>query len=251
MIIYSRKELKKPALWILDRLVITVAIAAVLIRVGNWFNSEIYGGMDNSAFETVFTNPVRESILVNLGDDIESINFELTSDKVVTDSITYPVYTMSFQLINLNANQDKERAEMLLNQTIKRYVNSRKKEDKNIIFPKDSEVVWDNDVQNLAHIKVMGVPRHPTQIYEALGYLLIFLVLYNLYQKGNYAQRKGFIFGVFLILVFGFRFFIEYLKENQISSEEGQLLNTGQYLSIPLVLIGAYITLTAKKYKKG
>lgn len=249
VIIYCRRELKKPTLWMLDRLVITVAIAAALIRVGNWFNSEIYGAVDNSAMETVFTNPIRESILVNLGENIESIEFENTGRELVTDSITYPIYDMTFQLVNLDANQNKEQVDFLLNDQIKRFVNRFDKEDKNIIFPVESIATWDPDVANLAHFEVLGVPRHPTQLYEALGYLMIFLILFKLFQNASIAQRKGFVFGLFLILVFGFRFFIEFLKENQVSSEEGQSLNIGQYLSIPLVLIGAYFVATAKKYK--
>lgn len=105
------------------------------------------------------------------------------------------------------------------------------------------------DKANLVHVEVLGIPRHPTQIYEAIGYFLIFLILFTLFQKAQAGEKKGFIFGAFLILIFGFRFFIEYLKENQVSSEEGQALNIGQYLSIPLVMAGLYFMLTAKKYK--
>ena len=207
IIIYCKKVLKKPGLWMLDRLVIAVALAGALIRMGNWFNSEIYGAMSNSAFETVFTDPTRERILLYLGDNIESIDFENTGRVVETDTLVHPVYKMSFQLVGMDPANYKERAEHLINGRIKSYINNFDKEDKNLIFPSNSQLIWDLDKPNLVHIEVLGVPRHPTQIYEALGYFLIFLILYGMFQKANAGEKKGLIFGAFLILVFGFRFF--------------------------------------------
>jgi prolipoprotein diacylglyceryl transferase len=85
-------------------------------------------------------------------------------------------------------------------------------------------------------------PKHPTQIYEALAYLLIFVLLYRIYWRkkaGEFIQ--GSIFSLFLILVFTFRFFIEYVKEDQVAFEAGMKLNMGQWLSIPFVLIGVVL----------
>lgn len=82
-------------------------------------------------------------------------------------------------------------------------------------------------------------PKHPTQIYEALAYLLIFVLLHRIYWRkkaGEFIQ--GSVFGLFLILVFTFRFFIEYVKEDQVAFEAGMKLNMGQWLSVPFVLIG-------------
>ncbi len=88
-----------------------------------------------------------------------------------------------------------------------------------------------------------NVPRHPTQIYEALCYLAIAGYLYWCYWKTDGKPRPGFIFGMFLILLFTVRFFIEFVKEPQVSFEVGMALNMGQWLSIPFVLIGLYIVL--------
>ncbi len=245
IIIYCRKSLKKPVLWMLDRLVITIALAGALIRLGNWFNSEIYGSIENSTFQTVFTDPPRQRIISAFDRSVAGIDYELLNEEVITDSIIYPVYRMEFQFSDAINNENTAR--VLFEDNIKPYVNRFDKEDLNIIFQEDENLQWNNDKTHTASVKVLGVPRYPTQIYEALGYFLIFLVLLQLFRQPSIAARQGFIFGMFLILIFGFRFFIEYLKENQVASEEGNVLNIGQNLSIPLVLAGLIFVLRSKK----
>jgi prolipoprotein diacylglyceryltransferase len=85
------------------------------------------------------------------------------------------------------------------------------------------------------------IPRHPTQIYEALCYLAIFFVLYWYYWKTNGKPRPGLIFGSFLVLLFAVRFFIEFLKEPQVAFENSMALNMGQLLSIPFIIVGFVI----------
>lgn len=88
---------------------------------------------------------------------------------------------------------------------------------------------------------VFSAPSHPTQIYEALCYLLCFIVLYRIYWKTKLRHREGFIFGAFLIGIFLSRFLIEFVKENQEAFEETMLLNMGQLLSIPFILAGIWL----------
>jgi len=82
------------------------------------------------------------------------------------------------------------------------------------------------------------VPKHPTQIYEAVAYFLIFIILYAVYIKQNGKPRPGFLFAMFMILVFAFRFLVEFVKEPQVAFEAGMALNMGQLLSLPFVLLG-------------
>ena len=82
------------------------------------------------------------------------------------------------------------------------------------------------------------IPKHPTQIYEGLSYFLIFVLLYFIYMKNGGKVRSGLLCSLFLILVFTVRFFIEFIKEDQVGFEGGMTLNMGQLLSIPLVLLG-------------
>ena len=95
------------------------------------------------------------------------------------------------------------------------------------------------------------VPKHPTQIYEALSYLVVFFVLRYIYWKTDAKDKQGLIFGMFLIGIFGSRFFIEYLKEVQEPWEIGMInnygINMGQLLSIPFVLFGTWLIWNALK----
>ena len=85
------------------------------------------------------------------------------------------------------------------------------------------------------------IPRHPTQLYEAISYLLIFAFLYFMYQSKKIENRPGLFVGTLFILLFAARFVIEFFKENQVGFEDGMSLNMGQWLSIPFVLFGIFL----------
>lgn len=93
------------------------------------------------------------------------------------------------------------------------------------------------------------VAKHPTQLYEALAYLFTFVLLMWLYYKHLNKLKRGTLFGLFLIGIFGARFFIEFIKEPQVSFEQSMTLNMGQWLSIPFVIAGAVLILYG--IKKG
>ncbi|MEW7289873.1 prolipoprotein diacylglyceryl transferase [Aquimarina sp. 2304DJ70-9] len=94
------------------------------------------------------------------------------------------------------------------------------------------------------------IPRHPTQLYEAFSYLMIFGLLWYLYKKTNVKNNQGVIFGVLLATLFSARLLLEVFKENQVAFEDGMTLNMGQLLSIPFILIGiALIIIGTKKIK--
>lgn len=84
------------------------------------------------------------------------------------------------------------------------------------------------------------VPRHPAQLYESLSCLLLFFILLGFWNKYKERTPRGSMLGIFLIWVFGLRFFYEYVKENQVAFENTLFLNMGQILSIPAVLLGVF-----------
>lgn len=92
-------------------------------------------------------------------------------------------------------------------------------------------------------------PRHPAQLYEALSYLIIFVILYFTYWKTEKRKHQGFIFGLFLVLTFIARFLIEPFKTSQGGFETalGNVLSTGQWLSIPFVAAGIYFIMRANR----
>ena len=92
------------------------------------------------------------------------------------------------------------------------------------------------------------VAKHPTQIYEASGYLLVFVsTLWIFYKSKGLKDRPGFIIGLGFVGIFLTRFLVEFIKENQEAFEAGMALNMGQLLSIPFILAGGYLMYRALK----
>lgn len=89
--------------------------------------------------------------------------------------------------------------------------------------------------------QIDDIPRHPSQLYEAAFYLLTFFIVYYLYTRRREAHSAGFIAGIAILLGFIARFFIESTKVSQVSFEDSMLLNMGQILSIPFILIAAWV----------
>ncbi len=86
--------------------------------------------------------------------------------------------------------------------------------------------------------------RHPAQLYEGIAYIFVFLILYFLYWKTDKKNKTGFLFGLFLVLLWTIRFFVEFVKKSQGGFEETLgLLSTGQWLSIPFIILGLYFVL--------
>ncbi|MDC3326989.1 prolipoprotein diacylglyceryl transferase, partial [Flavobacteriaceae bacterium] len=158
MYLYNKKVLHKSVLWILDRVVIPVALGAIFVRVGNFFNSEMIGK------------------------------------------------------------------------------------------PADESLPWAIIFKNYDNI-----PRHPGQLYEAFGYIFVFLTLWFLYWKGKKSKQTGFLFGLFLVLLMTVRLFVERFKIEQVVGRDDWILglNTGQVLSIPFILIGLYFMFLYKTKKSS
>ncbi len=91
------------------------------------------------------------------------------------------------------------------------------------------------------------LPRHPAQLYESFGYIILFIILYKLYQT-SIREKEGTLFGYFLIGLFSIRFVVEFMKESQGGIETFLPgLSTGQWLSIPFIIIGIIFLFIKKK----
>lgn len=154
MYFYNKNVSKKGYIWILDRLVIGVAIGGAFIRFGNLMNSEIYGRVTDLPWGFIFVRAGETQAM------------------------------------------------------------------------------------------------HPTQIYEILYCLITFAIIWWMYWKKDAQRKQGLIFGVFLLGIFGTRFLLEFIKLDQKDFESGLLLNMGQYLSIPLIIWGLYLTIRATRQSK-
>ena len=93
-------------------------------------------------------------------------------------------------------------------------------------------------------------PKHPTQIYEALSYLILGLIMVWIYRNRLEKTNRGFFFGLFLVGCFGMRFIIEFIKEPQVGFEESMVLDMGQLLSIPFIIAGIVLLIYSAVTKK-
>ncbi len=98
----------------------------------------------------------------------------------------------------------------------------------------------------------VAVPRHPAQLYEALAYLIIFIIGISIYyyqskrSDSRTAVGTGFHFGLCITLIFTFRFFVEFIKKEQVDFERGMALDMGQLLSIPFIIVGVFLMLRCR-----
>jgi prolipoprotein diacylglyceryltransferase len=234
---YAKYVIRKPYLWMMDRLVITVALAAVFIRTGNLMNSEIYGEPDNSVAQTVFARPVLDLIENHYGHALASARLEADEQRpdLVTDSLSLPAYRLVVKPVQ---GMGSGELEALWQGQLLPHLQARPVDRMHFIgAPSEKPVLLESgEVALLGY----GIPRHPTQVYEALFYLLVYFFLMRRSRQGD-LEFPGRTFGWFLVGVFGFRIAVEFLKANQSAFEAGMALNMGQWLSLPLVLAGVYL----------
>lgn len=94
----------------------------------------------------------------------------------------------------------------------------------------------------------LPVPRHPVQLYESIGYFVLFFVTLTLWRKFPKIRAPGRVSGLFLILVFLFRFFIEFFKEEaSLQISEGSFFDMAQFLSLPFILFGVFLLVRKEK----
>lgn len=94
-------------------------------------------------------------------------------------------------------------------------------------------------------------PRYPTQLFEGIGYLIVFIILWFTYWKTDKKYKEGYIFGLFMVLLWSVRFIVEFWKEPQVAERADWALNTGQWLSIPLILLGLFFVFRKTSRKKA
>ncbi|WP_313808337.1 prolipoprotein diacylglyceryl transferase [Flavobacterium sp.] len=116
----------------------------------------------------------------------------------------------------------------------------------------DPKAAYEAIESNPQYITLLNdvVVKHPAQLYEAFGYIFVFAILFYLYWKTNAREKQGYLFGLFLVLLWTVRFLVEFVKESQhgfADNSETALFSTGQWLSLPFIAIGAYLINNAFK----
>lgn len=249
--LYSRK--KKPGqnyLQVVDRIVILVALTGALIRLGNFFNSEIIGVPTNAATGVVFARPLPEALEDRRFDPqgiIETVAFR-KNEEVPDDTVVGRV-PLSVYVFFKNGVAEQE-ARTMVEFTINDLISNRLYEyfDEGD-HPLDYELTTQQDGTVAARINAFGIARHPAQLYESISCAVLFVILFMIWRKYRQQLPPGRLFGIFLIVCFGLRFLYEFLKENQVAFEDQLPLNMGQILSIPLVIAGILILVRSYRNK--
>lgn len=244
--LYSRK--RKPGqnyLQVLDRIVILVALTGALIRLGNFFNSEIIGKPTESNYGVVFAHDVTD--LITYDGYVEEINY------IPVDTTTTTKYKPVKVLLTFK--QDSTYTQEKLENYIGVRLQSMFMYNTGItdhLFqegPMRYKLGKEGDRYE-AVLYTNLIPRHPAQLYESISCILLFAFLFLIWTKRKENTTPGLIFGYFMVILWSLRFAYEFLKENQVPFEDGMQLNMGQLLSIPLILVGIVILIIAYR-KKG
>lgn len=246
--LYVRKVPGQNYLWVVDRIVIVVAMTGALIRFGNLMNSEIGGKPTGNDSGFVFARDTEE-ILGTLKLPIETINAYKPSEREgeLTGKGIVPV---NFDIEIAKGGYEEKDLRTALESDVK-YVLTQFRSSRNYLAEDPSTPLdyslTDKGSYYLASVKTFGITKYPTQIYEALSYFLIFVFLMLGWFKYKEQLPDGLFLGIFLVSVFGMRFIWEFFKENQVDFEENLTFNMGQTLSIPLVIGGILLIVYALK----
>jgi prolipoprotein diacylglyceryltransferase len=227
----------------MDMVVIVTALAGCFIRLGNLMNSEIYGNPTKTTSGYVFTHDLTRLLNEKYKGTVDRVSFSRPNVEISNPEKGVPIEAhVRFNRKIKDEKQIRLFAENFLPADLKRYTF-----DGNVLPPDGNlnYTISRDGRYMVLNATITGVPRFPTQIYEAGSYLAIFVILMLLYFGLGTRLQSGYLFGVFLVLVFTARFFIEFLKQNQESFEDAMALNMGQILSIPFV-VGGIVLIIAK-----
>lgn len=261
---FEIKKRKRPGqnyLWVVDRLVIVVALIGGLIRLGNFVNSEIVGIESNSDYGVVFARDAEQMLKLYSQGAVE----EVDASKVDTDTSprsespllanvgpgATPENPVKLEVTFVRGISEEDARAIIENDFTRAFSQSdRLQEDLRLPEGGLNYTINQNRGIVTAEILTEGIPRHPAQLYEAFSSLLIFVALFLLWKRKKEKTPPGMIFGIFLIVLFGLRFLYEFIKENQVDFEDELTLNMGQILSIPLVLAGIIILVRSFQHKQ-
>jgi len=245
--LYSRK--KRPGqnyLQVLDRIVIVVAITGALIRFGNFFNSEIIGLPTNNPLSVVFINRVTESITAKKDSPVQYVKVERNKELPEGANGRVPIYIY----VVFKSGVEQMTAKNYLESDVQYYINYFDEYIDNQGSVLKYQADMDGDGNYIARISTFGIARHPAQLYESISCVVLFLILFLIWNRKKEKTPTGLIFGLFMIILWGLRFAYEFLKEDQVAFEEGMKLNMGQILSIPLFIAGILILIWSLRNKE-
>jgi len=223
LLIYSRYQIKwiknkfsvkrinrqnQSFLEVVDRIVIVVALTGCLIRFGNFMNSEIVGIPTFSDRGVVFAHNVTESIQVN-NPDVETVSYSKRAGEKTSDG--YLPIRMELTFIGKQDQNQEENIVLYLDNGLNNILGTYSYATENIYEPVSHNLDYTlrkrPDGKFIATVDTYAIARYPAQLYESLSSLLIFFLLFYLWSRWKIDAVPGRLFGIFLVILFGLRFF--------------------------------------------
>lgn len=238
---YARKK-KISYMHVLDRIAILVALTGAFIRLGNYFNSEIIGKPTDSLMGVVFASRLTETITnKNLAKNpVET--FGIIKNEQVKDSLTGKGHVPMLLYLFMKNDVTEDDMRSYLEYRLKTYLGNQSEYFFiDLLSPLEFYFSRQDNGSLAIKVPIVGIARHPAQLYESISCVFLFALLFWIWKKHNGSPPEGRIVGIFFILLWGLRFSYEFLKENQVPFESTLPVNMGQILSVPLFVAGIFI----------
>lgn len=246
--LYSRKgNPVQNYLQVLDRALIAIALTAVFIGIGNFFNSEITGKPTNSKSGVVFVRPVTDGLLKlpccimrNPGGVNPLQDVQVKPDSALQPKVAGHSAVLLYLFYKPGATEQLVKEFLIGDVKTFLYDNSQYMYESGeeplhyTIFQESADVFT-------GRVRTTGIARHPVQLYEAACYLLLFITMFVIWNKGKGLTPGGRISGIFLIFFAVFNFILGFLKEPQALFESTMALSMGQIISIVMLIVGLVV----------
>jgi phosphatidylglycerol---prolipoprotein diacylglyceryl transferase len=232
---------------IMDRIAIVVALTGTLIRMGNFANSEIIGIPTGTDSGVVFARSTTDYLVYDATGAgwVEKVDYRKnhTAKNNKAGHVPINIY-IKFKKRNYEESRLRSYLDNGVNAKLARLPQHI---DEPVSHNLEYQLFQTSDGSYTAVVSTFAIPRHPAQLYEAFTTFLLFLLLFYIWSRKKRETMPGLLFGLFMIVLFTVRFFHEFIKENQVAFEDDLTLNMGQWLSIPMVIVGIIILIVARK----
>lgn len=252
--LFSRKKREYSYLHVLDRVAIVVALTAVFVGAGNFFNAEIIGKPTSNRSGVVFASPVMDDlmklpccIMRTPGGPNPLQDVEIKPDTALHPTVTGHSAVIMYLFFKAGATEELVKEFLIGDVKTFLYDNSQ------LMFEPGDEplhytIFQESEDLFTGRVRTTGIARHPVQLYEAACYLLLFILMFVIWTKNKKNIPAGKLTGIFLIASGLFNFLLGFLKVTQASFESSMALNMGQIISIMMVILGAtWLFLSMKK----
>lgn len=248
--IFVRKVKGYTWFWMLDRLAIVACLTGAMIRTGNLVNSEMEGTNTNSSYGLIYARGT-EDVLDFDEKQVAEVTFEEGGSMTSDVPGRYPIKAIvEFeQGVRFETPQQISFIENNLRRSLLGYTEVVEHIDFGRGQPLSYELI-DRGGRQYLEISGIGITRHAAQLYEALSCLLIMTLIFWLWKNKRDVLPEGFMFALFMMLLWSMRFVDEFFKMNQEAFEDDMVINMGQILSIPGFVFGAAAMVYALRKKK-